>query len=112
MNTSDIVFAIDAEIAQLQALAGSVESGISFLLYGKGRPSHSMRAILTDMITWEPCRSYSSLVNQVTGIYVAPNYPYAVAGDFYDDNGRDRRALIRAYIRCVIGSRRLSFRGA
>lgn len=44
---------------------------------------------LTDTITWESYRSYSELVNRVTGTYVAPNYPYAVAGDFYDDNGRD-----------------------
>ena len=44
---------------------------------------------LTDTITWESYRSYSELVNQVTETYVAPNYPYAVVGDFYDDNGRD-----------------------
>jgi hypothetical protein len=42
---------------------------------------------LTDTITWEGYKSYSELVNQVTGTYTAPNFPYAVAGDLYDSNG-------------------------
>ncbi len=37
--------------------------------------------------TWIPNRSVTELVNRVTGTFIAPNYPYNVAGNLYDSNG-------------------------
>ncbi|MDE2099247.1 MAG: hypothetical protein KGL39_18480 [Patescibacteria group bacterium] len=37
--------------------------------------------------SWNPYRSFKELVNRVTGTYIAPNYPYNVAGNLYDKNG-------------------------
>ena len=42
---------------------------------------------LTAPMAWEPTRAYRDLCNRVTGTYIAPNYPYNVAGDLYDSNG-------------------------
>src|SRR5579885_2382488 len=44
-------------------------------------------SILADKITWNPKRKFSELFNRVTGTYIAPNYPYNVAGNLYDSNG-------------------------
>lgn len=42
---------------------------------------------LLDTLAWNPRRPLSELFNRVTGTYIAPNYPYNVAGDLYDSNG-------------------------
>jgi hypothetical protein len=39
---------------------------------------------LTGAISWTPKRSMNELFNRVTGIYIAPNFPYNVAGNLYD----------------------------
>lgn len=36
---------------------------------------------------WEPYRSFADLINCINGTYIAPNYPYNVAGNLYDPNG-------------------------
>jgi len=36
---------------------------------------------------WNAIRKADELYNRVTGTYIAPNYPYNVAGDLYDANG-------------------------
>ncbi len=41
---------------------------------------------LTGSITWNPNRSLRDLFNRVNGTYIAPNYPYNVAGNLYDSN--------------------------
>lgn len=38
-------------------------------------------------IQWTPNRSFRDLFNRVKGTYIAPFYPYAVAGNLYDSNG-------------------------
>jgi hypothetical protein len=38
-------------------------------------------------MAWKPYRSQKDLVNVINGTYIAPNYPYAVAGNLYDANG-------------------------
>jgi hypothetical protein len=38
-------------------------------------------------VQWTPYRSFKDLLNCVNGTYIAPNYPYAVAGNLYDANG-------------------------
>ena len=38
-------------------------------------------------VQWSPTRSFRDLYNVVTGTYIAPNYPYNVAGNLYDTNG-------------------------
>jgi len=43
-------------------------------------------SILGD-IKWDAYRDFGSLVNRVSGTYIAPNYPYNVAGNLYDSNG-------------------------
>jgi hypothetical protein len=42
---------------------------------------------LTGTIEWNAYRSESDLVNRVTGTYLAPNFPYNIAGNLYDANG-------------------------
>jgi hypothetical protein len=49
--------------------------------------SFDENALLGPTISWNPKRSVSDLVNRVTGTYIAPNYPYNVAGNLYDENG-------------------------
>ena len=51
-------------------------------------PSFSFdQSTLIDTPTWTPYRSFKDLFNRVNGTYVAPNYPYNVAGNLYDANG-------------------------
>ncbi len=45
------------------------------------------KADLTGPISWTPSRSLRDLYNRVRGTYIAPNYPYNVAGNLYDSNG-------------------------
>ena len=42
---------------------------------------------LAGEVQWQPNRAIAQLFNRVTGTYIAPNYPYNVAGDLYDTNG-------------------------
>jgi hypothetical protein len=37
--------------------------------------------------TWSSQRKFRDKINAVQGQYIAPNYPYSVAGDLYDSNG-------------------------
>ncbi len=37
--------------------------------------------------SWMPKRKAQDLWNRITGTYIAPNYPYNVAGNLYDSNG-------------------------
>lgn len=41
----------------------------------------------TGPLQWTPNRSTRELFNRVRGTYIAPNYPYNVAGNLYDANG-------------------------
>ena len=38
-------------------------------------------------IQWEGKKPLSELCNRITGTYIAPNYPYNIAGNLYDSNG-------------------------
>lgn len=38
-------------------------------------------------VQWAQYRSIADLANRVTGTYIAPNYPYNIAGNLYDSNG-------------------------
>jgi hypothetical protein len=42
---------------------------------------------LTGTPKWKPYRKQRELFNRVTGTYIAPNFPYNVAGNMYDANG-------------------------
>ena len=42
---------------------------------------------VTSEITWNPQRPFRDRFNVVNGTYIAPNYPYNVAGNYYDSNG-------------------------
>jgi len=42
---------------------------------------------LTGTMQWESYRSFSDLINVVTGTYIAPNYPYNITGNLYYANG-------------------------
>ncbi|ADW69023.1 phage tail protein [Granulicella tundricola] len=44
---------------------------------------------LTGPISWNPYRSAPDLINRCTGTYVAPQYPFNIAGNLYDANGFD-----------------------
>ncbi|GGA79543.1 hypothetical protein GCM10011507_33470 [Edaphobacter acidisoli] len=45
------------------------------------------KSALTGPMTWTQNRSLRDLYNRVRGTYIAPNYPYNVAGNLYDSNG-------------------------
>ena len=51
------------------------------------------KSMLTGPVSWNPNRSLRDLYNRVRGTYVAPNYPYNVAGNLYDSNGWDNGGL-------------------
>lgn len=42
---------------------------------------------LTGGVKWSPFRKQRDLFNRVNGTYIAPNFPYNVAGNLYDGNG-------------------------
>ncbi|WP_433963671.1 hypothetical protein [Tunturiibacter gelidiferens] len=42
---------------------------------------------LTDTIQWKPNHSVPDLVNEVNGTFIAPTFPFNVAGNLYDQNG-------------------------
>ena len=37
--------------------------------------------------TWTPVRSLRDKFNRVRGVYTAPNFPFSIAGNYYDANG-------------------------
>ncbi len=37
--------------------------------------------------TWNPVRSLRDKFNRVRGVYTAPNFPFSIAGNYYDANG-------------------------
>ena len=45
------------------------------------------QSALIDKPDWSPYRSFKDLINRVNGTFIAPNYPYNVAGNLYDKNG-------------------------
>ncbi len=42
---------------------------------------------LLDKVQWEGRKPLSELCNRVTGTYIAPTFPYNLAGNLYDSNG-------------------------
>jgi hypothetical protein len=42
---------------------------------------------LTAPFSWKPYRSVPDLINCVNGTYIAPTFPYNIAGNLYDRNG-------------------------
>jgi len=51
-------------------------------------PSFSMDdSLVVGTIKWNSYREPDQLFNYVAGTYIAPNYPYNVAGNLYDSNG-------------------------
>jgi hypothetical protein len=42
---------------------------------------------LTSAFHWKPYRSVPDLINRVNGTYIAPTFPYNIAGNEYDRNG-------------------------
>lgn len=42
---------------------------------------------LTGDLEWTPYRSFRELINRVYGTYIAPNFPWNIAGNLYDSNG-------------------------
>jgi hypothetical protein len=55
--------------------------------YWQGPSAAFDENILLDTPQWNPYRKPDELINRVNGTYLAPNYPYNVAGDLYDANG-------------------------
>ncbi|RZU39322.1 fibronectin type III domain-containing protein [Edaphobacter modestus] len=55
--------------------------------YFQGASFNFDESSLTSKFSWQPYRSVRDLVNRVQGTYVAPNFPYSVAGNLYDSNG-------------------------
>lgn len=41
----------------------------------------------TGAVEWKPYRSFRDLYNRVNGTYIAPNFPWNIAGNLYDGNG-------------------------
>jgi hypothetical protein len=42
---------------------------------------------LAGTLQWVPYRTVDKLINRVNGTYIAPTYPYNIAGNLYDSNG-------------------------
>jgi hypothetical protein len=55
--------------------------------YWQGSSFSFDASALTGPVQWKPYRKMRDLFNRVSGTYIAPNYPYNVAGDLYDSNG-------------------------
>lgn len=58
-----------------------------FPAYWQGPSFTFTQSDLTGKVQWQPYKKFRDLFNRVDGTYVAPNYPYNVAGDLYDTNG-------------------------
>jgi hypothetical protein len=55
--------------------------------YWQGPSFQFDESVLTDEPKWVPYRSYRDLFNRVNGTYIAPTYPFNIAGNLYDQNG-------------------------
>lgn len=55
--------------------------------YWQGPSFEFGKANVTSELTWNPKRSFRDRFNRVNGTYIAPNYPYNTAGNYYDSNG-------------------------
>jgi hypothetical protein len=55
--------------------------------YFQGASASFDASSLVSTVQWNPTRSFRDLFNRVTGTYIAPNFPYNIAGDLYDSNG-------------------------
>jgi hypothetical protein len=90
--TGDTAQAPGDILAQMMPAAGGRLSKISgqwfiWPSYFQG-PSFTFDAnSLVAPISWTPYRSTRDLYNRVKGTYVAPWFPYSVAGNLYDKNG-------------------------
>jgi hypothetical protein len=75
----------------LQAMDGRLSrtGGEWFLwpAYYQGPTATLDENILLAPPEWLPYREPDKLINRVNGTYIAPNYPYNIAGDLYDANG-------------------------
>jgi hypothetical protein len=45
------------------------------------------KSVVAGAVKWQPYRKQRDLFNRVNGTYIAPNFPYNVAGNLYDSNG-------------------------
>lgn len=88
----------DTSVAPGEVLAMMMPSGagrLSYIAgewwiwpaYWQGVTFNQDKSALIDAPQWNPKRSFRDLFNRVNGTYVAPNYPYNVAGNLYDKNG-------------------------
>jgi len=55
--------------------------------YWQGPTFEFDQSSLTDAVRWSPYRKYRDLFNRVNGTYIAPTYPFNIAGNLYDQNG-------------------------
>jgi hypothetical protein len=81
----------DAIVALLKSCAGRLAriGGEWYIFPGAWlSTSYTLdESLLIGPVDWTPKRSLPDLFNRVRGTYIAPNYPYNVAGDLYDSNG-------------------------
>lgn len=55
--------------------------------YWQGPTFQFDESALTDAVKWTPYRKYRDLFNRVNGTYIAPTFPFNIAGNLYDKNG-------------------------
>jgi len=55
--------------------------------YWQGSSFTFDKSALTGPLEWDAIRSQRTLCNRKRGTFIAPNYPYSVAGNSYDANG-------------------------
>lgn len=81
----------DALATMLKSMGGriSVIGGEVYLWPAAwlGSSASFNESVLTSSLSWDSTAEYKSAVNQVRGTYMAPNYPYNIAGNLYDANG-------------------------
>ena len=89
----------DALGAMLKSCGGriSVIGGEVYIwpAYWQGPSANFDEGVLTAPVQWDPTAAYKDNCNYVTGTFVAPNYPYNVAGNAYDSNGFDSSGVIQ-----------------
>jgi hypothetical protein len=79
-----IVKMMDAADGRLSRIAGE---WYIWPAYWQGPSFTFDQGALLDTLQWNARRSLQDLANRVTGTFIAPNFPYNVAGDLYDGNG-------------------------
>jgi hypothetical protein len=55
--------------------------------YFQGSSASFGLSVLTGGVKWNPNRAFRDLINRVNGTYIAPSYPFNIAGNLYDQNG-------------------------